>query len=51
MDAEHFDEEVEKMKARGLPVVYFGRQKNGGGFVYFDTRKVGGIIIELMKAV
>ena len=51
VDAEHFDEEVEKMKAKGLPVLFSGRQGNGGGFVYFDTRKVGGIIIELMKAV
>ena len=48
VDAEHFDQEVEKMKAKGLPVLLSGRQKNGGGFVYFDTRKVGGIIIELM---
>jgi hypothetical protein len=23
-------------------------QANGGGFVYFDTRRVGGIITELM---
>jgi methylmalonyl-CoA/ethylmalonyl-CoA epimerase len=46
--AEHFEQEVEKMKAKGLPVLFSGRQTNGGGFVYFDTRKVGGIIIELM---
>ena len=49
VDAGHFDREVEKMKAKGLSVLYSGRQTNGGGFVYFDTRKVGGIITELMR--
>ena len=48
VDAAHFEQEVEKMKAKGLSVVFSGKQTNGGGFVYFDTRKVGGIIIELM---
>ena len=48
VDTEHFEEEVEKMKAKGLPVLFSGQQANGGGFAYFDTRKVGGIIIELM---
>jgi len=46
----HFEKEVEKMKAKGLPVLFHGRQANGGGFTYFDTRKVGGIITELMGA-
>ena len=46
---EHFKEEVDKMKAKGLPIILSGEQVNGGGFVYFDTRKVGGIVIELMK--
>jgi catechol 2,3-dioxygenase-like lactoylglutathione lyase family enzyme len=48
VDVEHFDQEVEKMKAKGLPVLFSGRQSNGGGFFYFDTRGVGGIITELM---
>jgi len=46
---ENFEQEVEKMKAKGLPIVMSGESSNGGGFVYFDTRKVGGIITELMK--
>ena len=46
---EHFEQEIEKMKARGLEIVLSGRQSNGGGYVYFDTRKVGGIITELMS--
>jgi catechol 2,3-dioxygenase-like lactoylglutathione lyase family enzyme len=49
--AAHFDREVEKMKSKGLDILFSGRQSNGGGFAYFDTRKVGGIITELMRAV
>jgi methylmalonyl-CoA/ethylmalonyl-CoA epimerase len=51
VDAEHFDREVEKMKAQGLDIILSGRMSNGGGFVYFDTRKVGGIVTELMRVV
>ena len=49
VSAGHFDREVEKMGARGLSILFSGRQSNGGGFAYFDTRKVGGIITELMR--
>jgi methylmalonyl-CoA/ethylmalonyl-CoA epimerase len=48
VEARHFDREVEKMKSRGLSILFSGRESNGGGFAYFDTRKVGGIITELM---
>ncbi len=51
VDADHFDQEVEKMKAQGLEIILSGRMSNGGGFIYFDTRKVGGIVTELMKVV
>jgi len=51
VDAEHFDEEVEKMKARGLPIVFSGEETSGSGFAYFDARKVGGVIVELMRSV
>jgi hypothetical protein len=47
--AEHFDREMEKMKSRGLSILFSSRQSNGGGFAYFDTRQVGGIITELMR--
>jgi len=47
--AENFDAEVEKMKAKGLPVILSGEQANGGGFIYFDAREVGGLIVELMR--
>jgi len=46
---ENFEQEVEKMKVKGLPIIMSGEQANGGGFVYFDTRKIGGLVIELMK--
>lgn len=46
---EHFEQEVEKMKAKGLSVILSGEQANGGGFIYFDAREVGGLVIELMK--
>ena len=49
VEPELFEQEVEKMKAKGLPIILSGEQVNGGGFVYFDTRMVGGIVTELMK--
>lgn len=48
VNSEHFDQEVDKMKAKGLEIILSGRFTNGGQAIYFDTRKVGGIIIELM---
>ena len=51
VDAEHFEQEVEKMKAKGLEIILSGKESHGGGWIYFDTRKVGGIIIELMRSV
>ncbi len=48
--SEHFDDEVAKMKGRGIDIIMSGKQSNGGGFAYFDTRKVGGFIIALMRA-
>jgi len=50
VDADHFDDEVAKMKARGIDIIMSGKRADGGGFAYFDTRKVGGFIIALMKA-
>ena len=49
VDAEHFDAEVEKMEAKGLDIIFSGRLPSGFRFVYFDTRKYGGIVTELMK--
>jgi len=47
-----FEEEIEKMKARGLDIIWSGKWTNNhgdsGGFCFFDTRKYGGILTELM---
>ena len=49
IDAQYFDREVEKLLARGMIIVLSGKLSNGGGFVYFDTGKDGGMMIELIK--
>ncbi len=41
------DREIKKMEERGIPVILCDRRAS---FAYFDTRKVGGIIIELVKS-
>jgi len=47
---EHFDEEVEKMLAKGIEIVQSGKQmENRGQYAYFDTREGGGIATELME--
>jgi methylmalonyl-CoA/ethylmalonyl-CoA epimerase len=45
----HFDEEIAKMKSKGLTIIFSGESSDGVGFYYFDTRAVGGIITELMR--
>lgn len=45
------DKEVAKMEEKGLKVISFGRFPSGGGFAYFDTREVGGIILALERHV
>jgi len=48
VDPEHIEEEVEKMKAKGLDIVASGEHERGV-FYYFDTGKAGGIVTELMS--
>ena len=43
------DQDVAELKERGLEVLYSSRFRNGGGCAYFDARKYGGIIIELVQ--
>ena len=43
------DAEEAKLIEKGLTVLYRSRFKNGGGAAYFDTGKVGGILIELIQ--
>ncbi|MFC1950713.1 VOC family protein [Chloroflexota bacterium] len=46
-----FDKERDKLVAKGLPVIHGGKEiKTGEWFAYFDTRKVGNVIIELIQA-
>ena len=42
------DREKEKMAEKGIPVVFTVRDENGY-MAYFDTRKVGNILIELIQ--
>jgi methylmalonyl-CoA/ethylmalonyl-CoA epimerase len=39
------EKEVEELAKKGIPVMYHAK----GQFAYFDTRKVGNVIIELMQ--
>jgi catechol 2,3-dioxygenase-like lactoylglutathione lyase family enzyme len=46
---EDIDKEEAKLVAKGFTVLYRSRFKNGGGATYFDTGKIGGVLLELMK--
>jgi catechol 2,3-dioxygenase-like lactoylglutathione lyase family enzyme len=43
-----YEKEAAKLEAKGVPVMYSVKFKSGGA-VYFDTRKFGGFIIELLR--
>jgi methylmalonyl-CoA/ethylmalonyl-CoA epimerase len=43
------DRETAKLEEKGFKVVFSGRFVNGGGFAYFDTDKVGGVVFELVE--
>lgn len=47
--SDDLDTDVEKMEAAGFPVISSGSFDDGGKFAYFDTREVGGIILELFQ--
>ncbi len=42
------DAEMAKMREKGIPILVTGRRSESPGFAYFDTRKVGNAIIELL---
>ena len=42
------DKETDKLVKKGIKVIFSGKRQTGG-FAYFDTRKVGNIIIELVQ--
>ena len=43
------EKEVAKLTKRGLKVIQSGKMASGGGFAYFDTAAIGGIILELTQ--
>jgi len=42
------DKETNKLVKKGIKVIFSGKRQTGG-FAYFDTRKVGNVIIELIQ--
>jgi len=43
------DKETAELEEKGYKVLWSARFTNGGGAAYFDTRQVGGVIVELMQ--
>ena len=43
------DSEIAKLTARGIPVITSMRRPDGSGIAFFDLRKIGGVVIELMQ--
>ena len=43
------DKEVAKLVEKGFKVISSGKFVGGGGFAYFDTGKVGGVLFELIQ--
>ena len=43
------DRGTAELERKGLEVIYNSRFENGGGAVYFDTGKVGGVLMELIQ--
>ncbi len=44
------DAETAKLEAKGIPVITRRKRPEGGGIAFFDLRKYGGVIIELMQS-
>ncbi len=43
------DKEVAEMEKKGFKILSRSKFKGGGGAVYFDTTKIGGVIIEFVQ--
>ena len=43
------DKDVAKLVEKGFKVISSGKFVGGGGFAYFDTGKVGGVLFELIQ--
>ncbi|MFC1992502.1 VOC family protein [Chloroflexota bacterium] len=46
---DNIERETNNLKEKGLTVLFSNRTEDGGGTTYFDTREVGGIIIEIVQ--
>lgn len=44
------DKETAKLAEKGVMVILSGNPRNGGAFAYFDTRKVGNMMMKLIQA-
>jgi methylmalonyl-CoA epimerase len=43
------DVEIAKLTAKGISVISSMRRPDGSGIAFFDLRKIGGVVIELMQ--
>ena len=43
------EKETEEMERKGLSAIFTSRYQDGGGASYFDTGKVGGVLLELLQ--
>lgn len=43
------DRDIEELTGLGYEVISEGRLEDGGHFAYFDTRSVGGLVLELFQ--
>ena len=43
------DKEVAKLVEKGAELIQIGKFERGGGFAFFDTRKFGHFLIELIQ--
>lgn len=41
--------DMELMEEKDCPVISYGELDDGGRFAYFDTRRIGGVILELFQ--
>ncbi|MBI2856767.1 MAG: VOC family protein, partial [Chloroflexi bacterium] len=43
------DNQINNLTRQGFQVTQGGKRLTGGGFAYFDTDKVGGVVLELVQ--
>jgi methylmalonyl-CoA/ethylmalonyl-CoA epimerase len=48
-DVSSLDAAISGLTGKGIPVILSLRFPDGGGIAFFDFRKIGGVVIELME--